>query len=187
MTNEQVQQEITKYIEQQFFQLTKQTDVKQFEQTIQTNINQKRESSTSEQDFFDRLMLNITYYVENKTAWTKVFTDTYGQGNVPKVSYRENELMAQQMRIRQYVSEKLDDYTNEFHKQYVALNVTAEDVLYDYAYASVEHSLRFDFLTFITVGQSALVAQGNIRETLKIIDGYTAYYADQFVNQMELK
>ena len=186
MTNEQVQKEITTYIEQQFFHLTKKTDVKQFEQILQQNITQKRDSATSTEDFFDRLLLNITYYVENKAAWTKVFEDTYGQGNVPKVSYIEGELMAQQMRVRQYVSEKMEDYTNAFHKQYKALNITEEDVLYDYAYASVEHSLRLDFLTFVTVQQAAILATGDVVETLKMIDGYIAYYADQFVNQMKL-
>lgn len=187
MTNEQHQQKITQFIEQQLFQLTKNTDVKQLEQTIQKNTTMKRESSTSKQDFFDRLMLNITYFVENKTAWATIFKETYGAGNVPKISYLENELMAQQMRIRQYVSEKMDEYKDAFHKQYEALNVTEDAVIYDYAYASVEHSLRFDFLTFITLQQQAhLLTEGDLAETLKMIDGYIAYYTDQFVNQMEL-
>ncbi|MEK4229988.1 DNA helicase [Solibacillus sp. FSL H8-0538] len=187
MINEQLQKNITKYIEQQFFHLTAKADVKQLEQTIQKNITMKKESSTSQEDFYDRLMLNITYYVENKAAWTKVFTDTYGTGSVPKISYIENELIAQQMRIRQFVSEKMDDYKKVFHSQYKALKVTEDAVIYDYAYASVEHSLRFDFLTYVTLQKEAtLLAEGDVRATLKMIDGYIAYYADQFVNKMEL-
>lgn len=187
MASEQLQTKITKYIEQQFFHLTAKADPKQFEQTIQKNISMKKDSSASQEDFYDRLMLNITYYVENKAAWTKIFKDTYGSGHVPKISYIENEVMAQQMRIRQFVSEKMEDYKKMFHSQYKALNVTEDAVIYDYAYASVEHSLRLDFLTYITIQKEAtLLLEGDITETLKMIDGYIAYYADQFVNQMKL-
>ena len=67
-------------------------------------------------------------------------------------------------------------------------NVTAEDVIYDYAYASVEHSLRFDFLSYI-IEKNAVdsLKASDIEETIRIIDGYVSYYADQYVNQMELK
>ncbi|WP_230199403.1 DNA helicase [Bacillus ndiopicus] len=181
------QQEVNSYIEELMFLLTQKADAAQFENTIQQNIATKKESATDEQDFFDRLMLNITYYVENKAAWVKILRDTYGQGQVPTVSYIESESLAQQMRIRQFVSEKMDDYTKMFHSQYKALNVTEEAVVYDYAYASVEHSLRFDFLTYLTIQpQANVLLDGDFEETLRVIEGYVAYYTDQFVNRMEL-
>ena len=94
--------------------------------------------------------------------------------------------MAQQMQNRNDVAEKMDDYKEAFHKQYKALKVSDEDVIYDYAYALVEHSLRIDFLTQITVNKATVLTLGNIDDTLKLIDGYMAYYADQFVNKMTL-
>ena len=186
MSNTIEQKDITQYIEQQLFQLVQSVDVGQFEKTLKTTIGQKRESASSIEEFYDRLMLNITYYVENKAAWYKFFEQTYGQGIVPKMSQLESELMANQMRIRQDVAEKMDRYTEAFHKQYAALDVTEENVVYDYAYASVEHSLRIDFLTAVTVKQIPILAQGDAVETVKMIDGYIAYYTDQLVNQMEL-
>lgn len=186
MTTDQIQKEITTYIEKVLFFLTNKTEVKQFEQMIQQNVNQKRESATSTEDFYDRLMLNIAYFVDNKTAWTQIVRDTYGSGSLPKVSFIENELMAQQMRIRNDVAEKMDDYKEAFHKQYKELNVSDEDVIYDYAYASIEHTLRIDFLTYVTIKNAETLTEGNIEETLKMMDGYIAYYADQIVNQMTL-
>ncbi|ATP41161.1 DNA helicase [Solibacillus sp. R5-41] len=186
MLTDSIQKEITTYIEQQIFLLTKNADVKTFEQVIQQNVNDKRQSAKSTVDFYDRLMLNIAYFEDNKTAWKQMIIETYGAGQVPKISTIESELMAQQMRIRQDVAEKMDDYTKAFHKQYEALNVTDEEVIYDYAYASLQHTLRIDFLTHITVNEAMILTKGNMEETLKMIDGYIAYYADQFVNQMEL-
>ncbi|MEG0439640.1 DNA helicase [Solibacillus cecembensis] len=186
MTTDPIQKEITTYIEQQLYMLTKNADVKSFEQVIQQNVNDKRQSARSTVDFYDRLMLNIAYFVENKAAWGKLIDETYGAGQVPKITTIENELMAQQMRIRQDVAEKMEDYTKAFHQQYEALNVTDEDVIYDYAYASLENTLRIDFITHITVNNATILTNGNIEETLKMMDGYIAYYADQFVNQMKL-
>lgn len=181
------QQQVNRYIEILFAQLTAKADSKQFEKVIKENILTKKSSAKDEVDYFDRLMLNITYFVENKAAWNKIMRDTYGLGQVPKVSYIENEAMTQQMRIRQAIGEKMDDYTKLFHSQYKALQVTEEAVVYDYAYASVEHSLRYDFLTYVTMQKDAgTLLEGGFEETLRIIDGYIAYHADQAVNQMEL-
>lgn len=181
------QQQVNRYIESLFARLTAKADVKQFERVIKDNIQTKKSSAKDEVEYFDRLMLNITYFVENKAAWKKIMKDTYGQGQVPKMSYVESEAIAQQMRIRQMVGEKMDDYTKLFHSQYKALRVTEEAIVYDYAYASVEHSLRYDFLTFITIQKdSEAILAGDFEETLRIIDGYVAYHADQAVNQMEL-
>ena len=80
----------------------------------------------------------------------------------------------------------MDDYKQAFHKQYKALNVSDEDVIFDYAYASVEHSLRIDFLTQSTINKATILTQGTIDDTLKMIDGYMAYFADQLVNKMTL-
>lgn len=181
------QQQVNRYIEILFAQLTAKADSKQFEKVIKGNILTKKSSAKDEVDYFDRLMLNITYFVENKAAWNKIMRDTYGLGQVPKMSYVENEAMTQQMRIRQAIGEKMDDYTKLFHSQYKALQVTEEAVVYDYAYASVEHSLRYDFLTYVTMQKDArTLLEGDFEETLRIIDGYVAYHADQAVNQMEL-
>lgn len=186
MATNAIQKEITTFIEQQLFLLTEHVDGKKFEQVIQENVTEKRKSANSTIDFYDRLMLNIAYFVDNKTAWEKLIIDTYGAGEVPKITQVESELMAQQMRIRHDVAEKMDAYTEAFHKQYDALTVTDEDVIYDYAYASLEHTLRIDFLTHITVNEATIFTKGNIEETLKMMNGYIAYFADQFVNQMEL-
>lgn len=181
------QQQVNRYIEILFAQLTAKADSKQFEKVIKENILTKKSSARDEVDYFDRLMLNITYFVENKAAWNKIMRDTYGLGQVPKMPYVENEAMTQQMRIRQAIGEKMDDYTKLFHSQYKALQVTEEAVVYDYAYASVEHSLRYDFLTYVTMQKDAsTLLEGDFEETLRIIDGYVAYHADQAVNQMEL-
>ena len=181
------QQQVNRYIESLFARLTAKADVKQFEKVIKDNIQTKKSSAKDEVEYFDRLMLNITYFVENKAAWKKIMKDTYGIGQVPKMSYVESEAIAQQMRIRQMIGEKMDDYTKLFHSQYKALRVTEEAIVYDYAYASVEHSLRYDFLTFITIQKdSEAILAGDFEETLRIIDGYVAYHADQSVNQMEL-
>lgn len=182
-----IQEKVNRYIEELMFSLTNKADAQQFEDTIKKNIAMKKQSAKTEEEFFDRLMLNITYFVENKSAWAKIFRDTFGKGQVPQLSYIENESLAQQMRIRQNVSEKMDDYTKMFHSQYKALKVTEEQVVYDFAYASVEHSLRFDFLIYLTMqNQAHLIVEGNFEETFKMIEGYVAYYADQFVNRMKL-
>lgn len=181
------QQKVNRYIEILFAQLTAKANVKQFEMRIKENIQTKKSSAKDEVDYFDRLMLNITYFVENKAAWDKIMRDTYGQGQVPKMSYVESEAMAQQMRIRQTIGEKMGDYTKLFHSQYKALQVSEEAVVYDYAYASVEHSLRYDFLTYMTIQKDAeTLLAGDFEETLRVINGYVAYHADQAVNQMEL-
>lgn len=181
------QQQVNRYIEILMAQLTAKANIEQFEKTLKENIQSKKASAKDEIDYFDRLMLNITYFVENKAAWKKIMQDTYGKGEVPKITYIESEAIAQQMRIRQAISEKMDDYTKLFHSQYKALNVTEDAVAYDYAYASVEHSLRYDFLTYLTIQQDASkILEGDFEETLRILEGYVAYYADQAVNQMEL-
>ena len=181
------QQQVNHYIEILMAQLTAKASVEQFEKTLKENIQSKKASAKDEIDYFDRLMLNITYFVENKAAWKKIMQDTYGKGEVPNISYIEGEAIAHQMRIRQAIGEKMDDYKKMFHSQYKALKVTEDAVAYDYAYASVEHSLRYDFLTYLTIQQDASkILEGDFEETLRIIEGYVAYYADQVVNQLEL-
>ena len=186
MTTEQVQKDITTFIEKVLFLLTKDVNVNKFQKILQDNVDQKRESASSTVDFYDRLMLNMAYFVENKMAWETIVRDTYGKGQMPTVSFLENELMAQQMRVRNNVAENMDAYKADFHKRYEELQVEDEDVIYDYAYASVEHALRVDFITLVTTKNAKILAQGNIEETLKIIDGYIAYHSDQIVNKMTL-
>ncbi|MBM7664332.1 hypothetical protein JOC25_000788 [Solibacillus kalamii] len=186
MTAENKQKEITTYIEQTLYFLSNKADLEKFETMLQNNIDEKRASSTSTTDFYDRLMLNIAYYVEHKMAWTDLVRETLSTGKVPTVSYIENELMAQQMQIRNSVGEKMDDYKKAFHQQYEALKVEDEDVIYDYAYASVEHAYRIDFLTVACAKSATILTEGDIEETIKLLDGYMAYYTDQLVNKMTL-
>lgn len=181
------QQIVNDYIEQHMAKLCQNVRITSFEKTLKQNIVMKKQSATNEEDFFDRLMLNITYFIENSAVWVKILRSTIGEGIIPTTTYIESEALAQQMRIRQMVAEKSDDYKKMFHSQYKALQVTEEAVVYDYAYASVAHALRFDFLTYLSLQKSSdLLLTGDFEEVLRITEGYVAYYTDQIVQQMEL-
>lgn len=187
MVNEN-QKKINDTIEMMFVQLVKNGNVDEFTKTMQQNIDTKRESSTSKIDFFDRLMLNIAYFVENKKAWEKMLSDILTTKVIPTKQAIATDALQYQMMIRESIANQTEAYKEQFHNQYEELNVSTEDVIYDYAYASVEHSLRYDFLSFMTMHPSAKqLLEGDAKESLRVIDGYVAYYADQFVNQMELK
>jgi hypothetical protein len=175
-------------IELLFVALTKDADVQKFETTIQQNINTKRLSSTNEQDFFDRLMLNIAYFVDNKKVWNEVLrTILISKERVTRTSI-EARVLQEQMVIRESIATKMEEYKAIFHKQYETLNITVEDVVYDYAYASVQHALRFDILSYM-IEKNAVetLKAAELEETVRIMDGYVSYFADQYVNQMELK
>lgn len=175
-------------IELLFAALTKDAEVQKFETTIQQNINTKRLSSTTEQDFFDRLMLNIAYFVENKKVWNEILRTMLKSEERATRTLVEAKVLQEQMVVRESIASKVDDYKDIFHKQYDTLNIKAEDVVYDYAYASVEHALRFDMLSYIIEKNAVeIVKAAELEETVRIIDGYVSYYADQYVNQMELK
>lgn len=186
MTAEKTKKDITSYIEQTLYFLSNKADVKKFETMLQKAIDEKRQLSKSTTDFYDRLMLNMAYFVENKMAWTDLIRTSFSKGEVPTVSYIENELMALQMQIRNSVAERTEDYKKAFHQQYEALKVVDEDVIYDYAYASVEHAFRIDFLTVACAKKATILTEGDIEETIKLLDGYIAYYTDQLVNKMTL-
>lgn len=175
-------------IELLFVALIKDAEVEKFETTIQQNINTKRLSSTTEQDFFDRLMLNIAYFAENKKIWHEMIRTMLKSEERLTRTMIEAKALQEQMVVRESIASKMDGYKNIFHKQYETLNIQAEDVVYDYAYASVEHALRFDFLSYLIEKNSVdLLKAADLEETVRIIDGYVSYYADQYVNQMELK
>lgn len=182
------QAEANKNIELLFVTLTKDTKVQEFEKTIQQNVNTKRLSSTTEQDFFDRLMLNIAYFAENKKVWHELLhTILTTEERITRTSI-EARALQEQMVVRESIASKMDGYKDIFHNQYATLNIQAEDVIYDYAYASVEHALRFDFLSIMIEKNAVdLLKCAELEETIRIIDGYVSYFADQFVNQMELK
>lgn len=182
------QQEMNRSIEILMHSLTKNASVEEFTKVIQQNIDTKRLSATSETDFMDRLMLNIAFFVENKKFWTTTVHEMIQTTTLMKPSSLQAKVIAEQMVIRESVAKQMDDYVKIFHDQYAALHVHAEDVIYDYAYASVEHSLRFDFLTnLLNQPNASTILHGDAEEVARIIDGYVAYYADQFVNQMALK
>ena len=175
-------------IELLFVALIKDAEVEKFETTIQQNINTKRLSSTTEQDFFDRLMLNIAYFAENKKIWHEMIRTMLKSEERLTRTMIEAKALREQMVVRESIASKMDGYKNIFHKQYETLNIQAEDVVYDYAYASVEHALRFHFLSYLIEKNSVeLLKAADLEETVRIIDGYVSYYADQYVNQMELK
>lgn len=182
------QQQVNKSIELLMHKLSSKGDKTKFEKIIQQNVDTKRLSATTEIDFYDRLMLNITFFVENKKVWDKLLRELFTVDVLPKPVSIETKTLQEQMVIRETISRQMEDYTEIFHKQYEQLNVTSEDVIYDYAYASVEHGLRFDFLNYLLFQPNAKdFFTGDCDETMRIIDGYVAYYADQMVNQMELK
>lgn len=182
------QKQTNKIIELLFASLTKSVEVEKFTAIIQQNIDTKRLSATTEQDFFDRLMLNIAYFAENKKVWQKLMELLLTSEEKLTTTSIEAKALQEQMVVREEIATKMDDYKAIFHQQYITLNVTAEDVIYDYAYASVEHSLRFDFLSYVMLQKAEdKLKAGELMETIRIIDGYVAYFADQLVNQMELK
>ena len=179
---------INETIELLFVALTKDADVQKFEMTIQQNVNTKRLSSTTELDFFDRLMLNIAYFVENKKVWNGILRTMLNAEESVTRTLVEAKALQEQMVVREKIASQMDSYKDIFHKQYETLNVKAEDVVYDYAYASVEHALRFDFLSYMIEKKAVkTIKTAELEETVRIIDGYVSYYADQYVNQMELK
>lgn len=182
------QQEINRSIEVLMNNLTKNANVEQFTKIIQQNIDTKSLSATSETDFFDRLMLNIAYFVENKKYWVETLKGLINCNILPSVTSVEARVLEKQMVIRETITTQMDDYKTIFHNQYADLQVKSEDVIYDYAYASVEHSLRFDFISYLLKQTNAKsLLAGDAEEIIRIMDGYVSYYADQFVNQMELK
>ena len=182
------QQEINRSIEILMNNLTKNANVEQFTNVIQQNIDAKKLSATSETDFFDRLMLNIAYFVDNKKVWNEVLrTILISKERVTRTSV-EARVLQEQMVIRESIATKMEEYKAIFHKQYETLNITVEDVVYDYAYASVQHALRFDILSYM-IEKNAVetLKAAELEETVRIMDGYVSYFADQYVNQMELK
>lgn len=190
MTNvEQTQKQATNYIESALFYLVGRVNNKQFEKTIQNNIDVKRDSAKTTEAFWDSLMMNIVYFVENKNIWQKLIKEALAAKQLQKVSYYEDELLAQQMRIRQQLGEQLEQYNEQFHAQYKELNVTEEAILYDYAYHSVEHALVIDFLTLLALNaeQTSVLFEADATEVLHQIEGYIAYHVDALVQKMKLQ
>jgi hypothetical protein len=182
------QHKINENIEMLFMELVKNARISSFQEVIQQNISTKRESATSQEDFHDRLMLNIAYFVENKKIWNELMIQSIISETVVARKVIEANSIQGQMVIREKLATQMEDYKEIFHEQYKKLNVTTEDIIYDYAYASVEHSLRFDFLLYLADKQAAVqLKDGELQETIRVIDGYVAYFTDQLVNQMELK
>lgn len=182
------QHKVNEKIELLFMELVKNARISQFQEVMQQNISAKRDSANSEEDFHDRLMLNIAYFVENKKIWNELMIQMVtSEALVQRKAIEANSIQGQ-MVIREKLATQMDDYKEIFHEQYKKLNVTTEDIIYDYAYASVEHSLRFDFLLYLADKEAApQLKEGDLQETIRVIDGYVAYFTDQLVNQMELK
>lgn len=181
------QQQSNRLVERLFAQLTAKANIAELEQLIQKNITIKRRG-VDEQAFFDRLMLNLTYYQQNELTWKEISALVLSQKMPAKTSVIEDELLAAQMRIRQQVEEQKAQLIPLFHEQYNA-ELTTDIMIYDYAYASIAHALRIDFITLVTLQEASVqetLFAGEALATLAVIDGYVNYYADQHARQLTL-
>lgn len=180
------QKQIAQWIEQGFYQLVKNAEVENFQTIIQQAIDDKRKGATT-QEFCDRLMLNLAYYERNAAVWHTT-TQALLTGDLHfTTAVVETELLTGQMQVRQEVDEQTAVLIPLFHEQYVARALTEDIIMYDYAYMSIAHALRVDFLTVCAMQDSnELLTQGDATETIRIMDGYVNYYADQFARQLQL-
>lgn len=180
------QKQIAAWVEQGFYQLVKDAEVENFEKIIQAAIDDKQKDGTTEM-FCDRLMLNLAYYERNAAVWYTTFKMVLTGQLDFSTAVIETELLTGQMQARQEVEEQREVLIPIFHEEYEKKALTPEIIMYDYAYMSIAHALRVDFLTVCTMQeQRELLREGDATETLRVIDGYVQYYADQFARQLTL-
>lgn len=180
------QQVVNKMIEATLFQLTAQVNVEQFEQVIQQNLAAKEQATTSTTQFYDALMLNIVYFFENKKSWQVLVESMFTGKEILAVESFEQEMLTQQMMIRQDLDEKQQAYTEQFHPQYKNPEFTRESICYEYAFESLAHSLRTDFTTqFIRkFANSPVLLEVDVAETIRVMDGTIEYHVSNIVNNM---
>lgn len=182
----ELQQQIASWVEQGFYQLVKNAEVENFQTIIQAAIDDKREGR-EEQAFCDQMMLNLAYYERNAAVWHTIFSAILTGQLAFTAAVVETELLTGQMQVRQEVDEQTEVLLPVFHEEYEAKALTADIIMYDYAYMSIAHALRVDFLTVCTMQDSReALLEGDATETLRVIDGYVNYYADQFARQLTL-
>ena len=183
---EQTKQKVNKWIEQTFYQMVNGIDIAHFEQHIQQAIHMKRAQSTTS-NYLDDVMMNLTYYEQNNAQWYALFEQMLANQVPFTTDFMEAELLMAQMQIRQQMTEQRAALLKLFTEAYTTQNLTENIILYDYAYAMIAHGLRIDFLTMATKHpQKELLTTVNAEETLRIIDGYVNYHADQIARQLTL-
>ncbi len=182
------QEAANKFIEKVCNHLVRKMNITKVEEHFKEALEIQRNSAQSQVDFWDKLMINMLYFTENEQVWEKEFLKMLEKKEWLKTSVLEEELLMHQMRIRQQVAEQMDAAKELFHKQYVADNMTEEDIVYDYAYSSAGHSMRVDLLTVLvsTPEQSKVLFNADPQETIRIINGYIAYHTDGIINKVKL-
>ena len=182
------QEEANKFIEKVCNHLVRNMNLTNVEQHFSEMISIQRESATSQQAFWDMLMINMLYFTENERAWEHEFLKMLEQKKWHKPAKLEEELLMHQMRVRQQVAAQMDEANELFHKQYETENLTEEDIIYDYAYSSAGHSMRMDLLTVLvsTPEQSKILFEADPQETIRIVNGYIAYHTDGLINKIKL-
>lgn len=181
------QQTINKMIEATLFQLTAQVSVEQFERIIKKNIAAKQQATASVPQFFDAMMLNIVYFFQNKQAWEQQITAMLTGQQVLSVEAFEQEMLTQQMQIRHELEQQQQAYVEQFHPQYEQENFTEESLSYEYAFESLAHSLRTDFLTHFVnkFADSPALLGIDVAETIHVMNGTIDYHVSTIVNQMK--
>lgn len=182
------QEVANKFIEKVCNHLVRNMNIAKVEEHFKDTLAIQRESATSQIAFWDMLMINMLYFSENEQAWEREFVKMLEQKEWLKPEKLEEELLMQQMRVRQQVAAQMDDATELFHKQYETENLTEEDIIYDYAYSSAGHSMRMDLLTVLasTPEQSKVLFDAEPHETIRIVSGYIAYHIDGLINKTRL-
>lgn len=183
MSNNEV---INKMIESTLFQLTAQVDVAQFENIIQQNLQAKQQQTTSTTQFFDALMLNIVYFFENKKVWQQQVEAMLTGQQVLAVDAFEQEMLHAQMRIREQLEQQQEAYIAQFQPKYSDPQFTEESIRYEYAFESLAHSLRTDFITqFVRkFAQSPALLNIDVTEAIRVMDGTIEYHVSNIVNRM---
>lgn len=182
------QEMANKFIEKVCNHLVRNMNITKVEQHFKETIAIQRDSATSQQAFWDMLMMNMLYFTENEQAWEREFLKMLEQKEWLKPRQLEEELLMHQMHVRQQVATQMDDAIALFHKQYETENLTEEDIVYDYAYSSAGHSMRMDLLTVLvsTPEQSKVLFDADPQETIRIVNGYIAYHTDGLINKTKL-
>lgn len=181
------QQVMNKMIEATLFQLTSNVNIEQFEQVIQQNLQAKKEGTTSTTQFFDALMLNIVYFFENKNSWSTQMEAMLTGKQVISVESFEQEMLTEQMLIRQKLEEQRDAYIEQFRPQYDNPQFTKETISYEYAFESLAHALRTDFTTLFVrkFAESPALLEADVAETIRVMEGTIDYHVSTIVNQMK--
>ncbi|MDM5334527.1 hypothetical protein QUF56_14915 [Ureibacillus composti] len=171
------------YIEQSLNRLTNNIDLHKFQTQIQNAIDLKKNSTPTEEEFFAKMLLNIEYFIENKKAWVEIFLQNFGNGKITKIQTIQNELLLEQMKIRENLSLRMNELLNKFKSQ----AKSNQNISYDYAFASIENSLRIDVITLFALDQQSQVLLHDVGEELiKFIDKLIYDQVFKIVNQLNI-